>query len=205
MQLPRWALALADDNGCSGSANAALASVTSLPNLDERALVAEAQAGNRADRYRIRWVEGCVLIGTISQGILQIVIHAKSGTNHRSLAEGTPSDGQAGLRQKLCAIDREERISHLRLSGDDAIVENIVGGASVRFVPPAAGFRPESEREHELRGEMNRILEIPGAEKGAPAQGRRCRIVQQASCAPEKVLQAGEGHLPELAQREFLV
>lgn len=48
MQLPRWALALADDNGCSGSSNTALASVTSLPHLDERALVAEAQAGNRA-------------------------------------------------------------------------------------------------------------------------------------------------------------
>jgi RNA polymerase sigma-70 factor, ECF subfamily len=48
MPLPRWALALADDNGCSGSANATLASVTSLPNLDERALVAEAQAGSRA-------------------------------------------------------------------------------------------------------------------------------------------------------------
>src|SRR3989442_9370733 len=48
MPLPRWALALADDNGCSGSTNAALASVTSLPNLDERALVAEAQAGSRA-------------------------------------------------------------------------------------------------------------------------------------------------------------
>src|SRR5260370_16887361 len=47
MQLPRWALALADENGCSGSTNA-LATVTSLPNLDERALVAEAQAGNRA-------------------------------------------------------------------------------------------------------------------------------------------------------------
>jgi RNA polymerase sigma-70 factor (ECF subfamily) len=39
---------LADDSGCSGSANAALASVVSLPNLDERALVAEAQAGSRA-------------------------------------------------------------------------------------------------------------------------------------------------------------
>jgi RNA polymerase sigma-70 factor (ECF subfamily) len=39
---------LADDNGCSGSANAALASVVSLSNLDERALVAEAQAGSRA-------------------------------------------------------------------------------------------------------------------------------------------------------------
>jgi RNA polymerase sigma-70 factor (ECF subfamily) len=39
---------LADDSGCSGSANAALASVISLSNLDERALVAEAQAGSRA-------------------------------------------------------------------------------------------------------------------------------------------------------------
>jgi len=48
MQLPRWALALADDSGCSGSANAALTAVTLLPNLDERALVAEAQAGSRA-------------------------------------------------------------------------------------------------------------------------------------------------------------
>jgi RNA polymerase sigma-70 factor (ECF subfamily) len=48
MPLPRLALVLADDNGRSGSINAALASVTSLPHLDERALVAEAQAGNRA-------------------------------------------------------------------------------------------------------------------------------------------------------------
>jgi RNA polymerase sigma-70 factor, ECF subfamily len=48
MSLPRWALALADDNGRLGSTDAALASVTSLPNLDERALVAEAQAGNCA-------------------------------------------------------------------------------------------------------------------------------------------------------------
>jgi RNA polymerase sigma-70 factor (ECF subfamily) len=39
---------LADDNGRSGSTDAALASGTSLPNLDERALVAEAQTGNRA-------------------------------------------------------------------------------------------------------------------------------------------------------------
>ena len=48
MPLPRWALALAGDNGRSGSTNAALASVISLPHLDERALVMEAQAGNRA-------------------------------------------------------------------------------------------------------------------------------------------------------------
>jgi RNA polymerase sigma-70 factor (ECF subfamily) len=48
MPLARWALALADDHGRSGSTDAALASETSLPNLDERALVAEAQTGNRA-------------------------------------------------------------------------------------------------------------------------------------------------------------
>src|SRR5881275_2411851 len=48
MQLPRWAFALADENGCSGSTNAALATVTPLPQLDERAIVAEAQAGCRA-------------------------------------------------------------------------------------------------------------------------------------------------------------
>src|SRR5260370_20849418 len=48
MPLPRWALAVADDNGRSGSTDGDLASVISLPHLDERALVAEAQAGSRA-------------------------------------------------------------------------------------------------------------------------------------------------------------
>src|SRR5262245_65452517 len=48
MPLSRWVLALADNSGRSGGSAAALATVTSLPNLDERALVAEAQAGNLA-------------------------------------------------------------------------------------------------------------------------------------------------------------
>src|SRR5437879_12099940 len=48
MPLPRWTLALADDNGRLGSTNAALASVTSMSHLDERVLVAEAQTGSRA-------------------------------------------------------------------------------------------------------------------------------------------------------------
>jgi RNA polymerase sigma-70 factor, ECF subfamily len=48
MPLPRWALALANGNGSSGSTDAALASVISLSHLDERALVAAAQAGSRA-------------------------------------------------------------------------------------------------------------------------------------------------------------
>src|SRR5258708_4577280 len=48
MPLPRWTLALANDNGRSGSTDPALASVIPLPHLDERSLGAEAQAGTRA-------------------------------------------------------------------------------------------------------------------------------------------------------------
>jgi RNA polymerase sigma-70 factor, ECF subfamily len=47
MPLPRWTLAIAGATSRTGSSAAAMAAVTSLPN-DERALVAEAQAGNRA-------------------------------------------------------------------------------------------------------------------------------------------------------------
>ena len=48
MPLPRWALALANDTGLAGGTSASLAAVDSLPNLNERTLVAEAQAGNRS-------------------------------------------------------------------------------------------------------------------------------------------------------------
>src|SRR5262245_13529722 len=46
MPLLRWALA--DSAGKSGEHQAVLATVISLPELDERALVVEAQAGNRS-------------------------------------------------------------------------------------------------------------------------------------------------------------
>src|SRR5271156_2535660 len=48
MPLPRWALALANESGLAGGTGASLVSVDSLPNLNERTLVAEAQAGSRA-------------------------------------------------------------------------------------------------------------------------------------------------------------
>src|SRR5437899_1103133 len=48
MPLPQWTLALADNAGRSGGTHAVLTTVTSLPELDERSLVIEAQAGNRA-------------------------------------------------------------------------------------------------------------------------------------------------------------
>jgi RNA polymerase sigma-70 factor (ECF subfamily) len=48
MPLPRLGLALADALGQAVGAGAALATVAPLPQLDERSLVVEAQAGNRA-------------------------------------------------------------------------------------------------------------------------------------------------------------
>jgi RNA polymerase sigma-70 factor, ECF subfamily len=46
MSLPRWAVA--GEAGGPGSGDAALAAVSSVPNLDDQALVAEAQVGSRA-------------------------------------------------------------------------------------------------------------------------------------------------------------
>jgi len=48
MSLPRWVLAVAGEAGGAGGGDAALGAVTSPPNLDDRALVVEAQVGNRA-------------------------------------------------------------------------------------------------------------------------------------------------------------
>jgi len=48
MPLPRWALAFPNEAGRIGSIDAALPTVASLSQIDERSLVAEAQAGNRA-------------------------------------------------------------------------------------------------------------------------------------------------------------
>lgn len=48
MPLPSWALAFADESGQTGNSDAALASVTSLAKVEERALVEQAQTGSRA-------------------------------------------------------------------------------------------------------------------------------------------------------------
>ena len=47
MSLPPWALAFADESGRAGDSGSALATVRSLANLDERALVQQAQVGSR--------------------------------------------------------------------------------------------------------------------------------------------------------------
>ena len=48
MSLPQWALALANESGPSSNSDSAMAAVTGTAVLDERVLVEQAQAGNRA-------------------------------------------------------------------------------------------------------------------------------------------------------------
>jgi RNA polymerase sigma-70 factor, ECF subfamily len=48
MPLPRWALAVANESGLAGGTGDSLAAAGSVPNRNERTLVAEAQAGSRA-------------------------------------------------------------------------------------------------------------------------------------------------------------
>jgi RNA polymerase sigma-70 factor, ECF subfamily len=48
MPFPRWTFAVADELGRLGGVHTALSAETSLPNLEDRALVANAQAGDRA-------------------------------------------------------------------------------------------------------------------------------------------------------------
>jgi RNA polymerase sigma-70 factor (ECF subfamily) len=48
MPLPRWAFAVGNETGVTGGTGASLTAVNCLPNVSERALVAEAQAGSRA-------------------------------------------------------------------------------------------------------------------------------------------------------------
>ena len=48
MPLPPWALALANESGPSSNSDSAMAAVTGAPEIDDRALVEQAQTGNRA-------------------------------------------------------------------------------------------------------------------------------------------------------------
>jgi RNA polymerase sigma-70 factor, ECF subfamily len=48
MPLPHWALALANESGDSSKADSAMAAVTSTATADERVIVEQARAGNRA-------------------------------------------------------------------------------------------------------------------------------------------------------------
>ena len=71
--------------------------------------VGEAGGGNRIDRVR-----GRILVRAITQRILQVVVHPEPRMDHRLLIEGAPRDTDSRLRQEFRAVDREQRVSHVR-------------------------------------------------------------------------------------------
>ena len=80
-------------------------------------------------------IEGSVLIRAIAQRILQIVVHAESGTEDGLGSMWTPGEGDTGLWEKLGVVYGEKGIPKVWLGVDDAVCESVVGGAAVGFVP----------------------------------------------------------------------
>ena len=162
---------------------------------------------DREARKTVGRVKRRVLIGAVAQRILQIVVHAEPGANHGALvAEGTPRHAGARLRQKLSIVHSEGRASDVWLSRDDPIRKRIGGCPAMGLVPPVGKFVPEAERQRQLRTQTNRIVDVPRAKPGAPAERRRRGIVQKSGHrALQERLQAGERRLAVLTERQVLV
>ena len=80
-------------------------------------------------------IERVVLIGTVTERVLQIVVHAESGTEDGLGSMWTPSKGDSGLWEILGVVYGEKGIPKVWLGVDDAVCESVVGGAAVGFVP----------------------------------------------------------------------
>ncbi len=159
-------------------------------------------------RKAIGWVEGRVLIGAITERVLQIVVHAEAGANHSlfGVAERAPGDRGAGLREELCVVRGESRRTDMRLSIDDAIGEGIGGRAAIHLIPAVGEFRAEAERKGQLRRQADDVFGVRSGIQRSPAQRCRRRIEQQrADGALQECLQAGERRLAVLAERQCLI
>src|SRR5260370_28842395 len=94
----------------------------------------------------------------------------------------------------------------MRLRIDDAVGEGVVGGAPAVLVPAGRRFGAEAKRERQLRPEAEDVFRIPCAEQRAPVHLRRSRIKKEcAYCAAQKLREAGESGLAELAERDGFV
>src|ERR1700757_2121171 len=80
-------------------------------------------------------IERRVLVGAITERILQVVVHTEAGTDHGFIRERTPRQPDTWLRQKLCIVRGKERVSDMWLRRNNAVGECIVGGAAMRLVP----------------------------------------------------------------------
>ena len=170
--------------------------------------VVSGSCGDRQVRKAVGWIERRVLIGAIAERVLQIVIHSEAGANHSAIgvAERTPGDPDAGLRQELGIVLGESGRADIRLGVDDAVGERVGGSAAIHFIPSGGKFVAEAERERKPGRQADHVFGVERAKQRPPAERRGRGIVQErADGALQKCLQAGEGGLPVLAQRKFFV
>jgi len=119
------------------------------------------------------------LVGTIAERVLEIVVHAKAGAENGFIPKGTPSNGQARLRQEFCLVGSEEGIADMRSAGDNAAGESVICSAAMGFIPSGGKFVAETKRKSELAVDAENIFGIDRAEFRAPIHGSWCRIVKK--------------------------
>src|ERR1700690_466250 len=74
------------------------------------------------------------------------------------------------------------------------------------FVPPGGELIAETQRQSKFRGHANYILGVPGTKQRPPVHLGGRGIIKEARCRPlQEALQAGEGCLAKLTQRNGLV
>src|SRR5260370_11650140 len=102
-----------------------------------------------------------MLSRAVAKSILKIVVDAKSRANHGFRAEWTPRQSNPRLRQELCVIHGEQRISHARLRRNHSIRKRIVRGSAVRLVPAGRKLIPETYRHRKSRPYSDCALPSP--------------------------------------------
>ena len=106
---------------------------------------------HRQGRDAVGGIEGRVLVHAIAERVLQFVVHAEAGADDGLVGARAPGEADARLRQELRVVDGEGESADVRLAGDDAVGEGVVGGAAVGFVPSGGEFVAEAEAERQVR------------------------------------------------------
>src|SRR5258706_2130721 len=110
-----------------------------------RGIYWKVEIGNGAGTDRVGGIEWGILVRPVAQRVLEIVVHTETGANDRLASKGTPRQADSWLRQKLRAIDGEQRISYVRLRRNHATRERIVCRSPVSFIPTGAEFIAEAQ------------------------------------------------------------
>ncbi len=137
------------------------------------------QAGNGEGRDAVDRIEWRILVGAIAERVLEIVVHAKAGAEDGFIAKGTPSNGQARLRQESCVVGGEKRIADMRSAGDNAAGESVICSSAKGFIPSSGKFVAEAKGHGQLAVNAEDVFGVKSAEFGAPIHGSWRRIVKK--------------------------